>query len=319
MTGLDKNYTNLMRRSGDLVAFCMVCEERNLTKAAERLGISQPSLSKRMKNVEVYLGKPLFQRTSRGLDLTAAAQNLLLEVEPVVRSLSVSLARAMRNKETDRVVVAADFAFASFWLIPRIARIRSDLGITDIQVLSSQTPQLSSAHADLVVYLSEPKNVLETSDCLFRESVSAVCSPSYLAEHGPLHNFDQLDLHTLIHLSNTDGSTPWFDWTTWLLEAYGVTLAPPPGTEVNSYEMVLKLARAGEGLALGWHGLIDDFLDNGELVVASANAMTSKRAYFVSDGTSVSNKSAKVVREWITDQCRRDSEVDDLYRGSVPR
>lgn len=56
--------------------FVSVSEERSLTEAASRLGISQPALSKSMKELEEELGQQLFVRNSRGTALTDAGRVL---------------------------------------------------------------------------------------------------------------------------------------------------------------------------------------------------------------------------------------------------
>ena len=47
-----------------------LAEELNMSRAAERLGITQPALTKRMHELEDRLGLPLFERTNRGVELT---------------------------------------------------------------------------------------------------------------------------------------------------------------------------------------------------------------------------------------------------------
>ena len=50
--------------------FLVVAEEQNITRAAEKLLMAQPPLSRQMKQLEEELGTPLFIRGSRKLELT---------------------------------------------------------------------------------------------------------------------------------------------------------------------------------------------------------------------------------------------------------
>ena len=54
--------------------FCEVARRESVTKVAEELHVSQPSLSKTIKNLEQELGFPIFERTSAGMKLTPARE-----------------------------------------------------------------------------------------------------------------------------------------------------------------------------------------------------------------------------------------------------
>jgi DNA-binding transcriptional LysR family regulator len=76
-----------------LRSFAVVAEVKHLTRAADKLHISQPALSAQIKALEDELEVALFERTSSGMVLTAAGQRLLAEAEKVL-----SAAQALRNE-----------------------------------------------------------------------------------------------------------------------------------------------------------------------------------------------------------------------------
>ena len=64
--------------------FAVVAEEYNLRRAAQRLFMSQPPLSRHMKNLEEYLGVTLFTRHSKGLTLTNEGAKVLQTIQPLL-------------------------------------------------------------------------------------------------------------------------------------------------------------------------------------------------------------------------------------------
>lgn len=67
-----------------LLYFEIVAEERNLTRAAARIGVAQPALGRHMQSIERTLGDAIFSRTTRGLELTARGVGFLHEVKELL-------------------------------------------------------------------------------------------------------------------------------------------------------------------------------------------------------------------------------------------
>ncbi len=67
-----------------LRAFAVVAEENNISRAAQRLFISQPPLTRHIRHLEAQLGVTLFQRHSKGLILTDAGKEVLEMIQPLL-------------------------------------------------------------------------------------------------------------------------------------------------------------------------------------------------------------------------------------------
>src|SRR5512138_3561486 len=78
----------------ELRAFLAVAEELHFGRAAERLGISQPSVSEAIRLLERRIGTRLFERTSRRVTLTPDGAELRLKLAPIVESLDRTLGEA---------------------------------------------------------------------------------------------------------------------------------------------------------------------------------------------------------------------------------
>jgi len=91
-----------------LVYFREVARRLHFRRAAEALAVAQPALSRQIAQLEAVLGTPLFVRSHRRVELTAAGQALAERVEPLLRSLAAVPAelRAVAEGRTGRVQIA---------------------------------------------------------------------------------------------------------------------------------------------------------------------------------------------------------------------
>lgn len=108
--------------------FLAVAEERNFTRAAERLHMAQPPLTRQIQALEEDIGAALFTRTGKGVELTGAGQALLDEVPNLLQL-------AQRAKE--RAVLAGEGQSG-----------RLDIGIFGSGVLDVIPRILARFHAD---------------------------------------------------------------------------------------------------------------------------------------------------------------------------
>jgi DNA-binding transcriptional LysR family regulator len=85
--------------------FAAIAEEGNLTRAAQRLFVSQPALTKQLKHLESHLGVRLFTRSSTGMTLTGAGHALAARVPPVL----VAWDEAVAETRTAALVLRVGF------------------------------------------------------------------------------------------------------------------------------------------------------------------------------------------------------------------
>ena len=68
--------------------FVAVAEEENITKASEKLNISQPAITKQIKNLENQLSIKLFERKSKGVLLTSEGKDLYEKLKNPIEELN---------------------------------------------------------------------------------------------------------------------------------------------------------------------------------------------------------------------------------------
>ena len=119
-----------------LRTFAAVAEEGHLTRAAEKLHLSQPAVSAQIKALEDELGVMLFERGSGGMTLTPAGRHLLPEAEKTVLAAQSlrSEALALHGEVSGRVRLAT-VADPSFLRLPQVlARAVEKFPLLEIEV-----------------------------------------------------------------------------------------------------------------------------------------------------------------------------------------
>ncbi len=81
-------------------AFLLLAEELNISRAARRLQLSQPALTRKLRSLESNLGTQLFLRQSRGLALTATGRELKRNIGPAFETLVSAVAEIKNSKNT---------------------------------------------------------------------------------------------------------------------------------------------------------------------------------------------------------------------------
>ncbi|CAM3469932.1 LysR family transcriptional regulator [Halomonas lysinitropha] len=95
--------------------FCVVAEELNMTSAAERLHMSQPPLSRQIKQLEREVGAELFERGSRGLRLTPTGQFFHQHAIQILEKLDATLESTRRMARSKRVMFGIGFVPSVFY------------------------------------------------------------------------------------------------------------------------------------------------------------------------------------------------------------
>ncbi|MFL4909856.1 LysR family transcriptional regulator [Streptomyces sp. MMS24-I2-30] len=91
----------------ELHYFVTVAKELHFAKAAERLGISQPPLSRAIARLERRVGTALLHRTSRRVELTPAGESFLADAQTILEAIAAAPRRARQAARGDRLIVAA--------------------------------------------------------------------------------------------------------------------------------------------------------------------------------------------------------------------
>jgi DNA-binding transcriptional LysR family regulator len=134
--------------ASNLVALHVLLEERHVTRAARRLGITQSSMSHRLARLRETLEDPLFTRSSDGLLPTPRAESVAVPLRDALRALEAAVAPPRPfDPKTSRYAVSIAMPDLLAPLVPRlVAGLAAEAPFVDVQ-LSPVVPALSTALA----------------------------------------------------------------------------------------------------------------------------------------------------------------------------
>lgn len=286
---------------GSLHVFEAVGRLENLTLAAQELGMTQPAVSYQIKRMEERLGVALFARRARGVEILPEGRILYEAVQSGLLGIDEAIQQIRRRQRAPGLRIATDYGFATFWLMPRVARFRPKHPDIDVRITASSMLQpLDQREADIAILFGERGDFPPDTIQFIREKVVPVCSPAYLEQHGPFSQGKGLGGAALLHLDTLQGDR-WFTWETWL-DAIGEEIDEGNrGLVFNTYNLVIDAAIADQGVALGWSGLIDGAIERKQLVAACDMALTSDKGYWLSFSPDISDISRALIVELLYD------------------
>lgn len=124
--------------------FCEVAKSEHMTKAAEKLHISQPSLSMAMRRLETELGVSLFERKGRNIALNAYGRVFLAKVEPALKLLEDGRQQlaAMAAESDNKISISTPSLYADPTLMERILGLYPKLMISQVHTTDVELERL---------------------------------------------------------------------------------------------------------------------------------------------------------------------------------
>jgi LysR family glycine cleavage system transcriptional activator len=242
-----------------LRAFEAAARHLSFKHAANELSLTPTAISHQIRQLEDHLGVRLFVRTTRRVDLTPAGQGLF----PALRDGFDAMARAVQNVRPDAqprtIVLSTTMAFASRWLLQRLARFAASHPDIALHLHTSDEPvDLQGGAAQLAIRYGPGSYPGLNCVPLLPSRFAPVCAPSL-----DVRGFGQLAQVPLIGFEwfRREAATP--DWPLWFERA---GCAPLPRQLHFSDEVhAIQAAIAGQGVALINLALVADELRTGLL------------------------------------------------------
>lgn len=244
-----------------IIAFEVVARLGSINKAADELNVTASAVSHQVSNLEGFVGRKLFERTSRGLVLTPVGERFRNDVTGAL-ALIASAAHNARSSEGIEVLrIHVSPSFASLWLMPRLRAFLSEHPDLRIQLSASHThSDFSRGEVDLDIRYGAVRWGDLHVETIFEEEMLPLASPDFL-RRAVIRSPEQLLGQPLIF---SDVNV--VQWPRWFA-AHGVPLSP--GTYALRFDrayLVIEAAVQGLGIALESARLAGASLQSGELV-----------------------------------------------------
>ncbi|WP_162628714.1 LysR family transcriptional regulator [Marinobacter bohaiensis] len=294
-----------------LKAFVASARYKSFTDAAKALCLTQSAVSRQVRELEDQLGTPLFKRERRTIELTDSGQRLyetsyvcFSHIAQTVKEITPSPATTSNPKIHLRI--AMTHAFSIFWMANKIGDLRSLFPDIDLSIYATDDINLIDHNQNIDCYInltpSQDNNFVSTA--LFSEKVYPVCSQEYLERHPYISEVENLHKADLLHLKGSMahqgfGWRQWFDFT---LQGADPAEKIDEGTfTASNYELLIKLVRNHQGVALGWHHLVESLLQEGKLVrpVSQFVELGNAVHYFIHRKNNDKQEAILKIKNWL--------------------
>jgi DNA-binding transcriptional LysR family regulator len=237
-----------------LRAFLAVIETGSLSAAAQRIGATQPTLSRHIRELETQLGVTLFRRSAQGLEPTESGLALIEDAQAMGRAADALLLKASGRTESLRgtVRITASVVMSNLILPPIIAALRRDEPLIEIEIVASdQSQNLLRRDADIAIRMFDPTQGALIARKLGETPLGLYGARDYLERRGRPQSVDELPDFDLIGFDRDDTIIRNF-------QARGMAVSRH-SFGVRSDDQVLgwHLLRAGAGLGFAQVKLAD--------------------------------------------------------------
>ena len=248
--------------------FYTVANNGNITKASEELNISQPAISKSIKNLEEQLGGNLFVRTKRGVILTEEGKEFYSYIKQAIEYINNAENKftELVNLETGCIKIGVSATLTKEFLLPYLEKFHEIFPKIDMQIItnisSELLPKLRNGLIDIVILNLVRENYGNDIDIIKCKKINDcfVVNQKYLDLVNKDLSIKDLNKYPLILQTKGSNTREFLDN---FASAYDIVLKP--NMELASYSLVLEFAKIGLGIGYVTKDYIKNELKNNEL------------------------------------------------------
>ncbi len=286
--------------------FYITAKNQNITKAAEELNISQPAISKSIKNLEKQLGGQLFIRTKRGVILTEEGKEFYNYIKQALEYISNAENKftELINLETGYIKIGISPTLTKEFLIPYLEKFHKLYPKINIQIITNLTKELihklKNGLLDIVILNIDNTNYgndIKITKCQ-KINDCFIVNNSYNNLLNKKISMKDLNNYPLILQSKDSNTRSFLDQ---IAKENNVILNP--NIEVASYSLVVEFAKIGLGIGYATKEYIKDEIKNNELQIIDLKEKIPSRYIGIATSTNhLPNFSTKKLIEMIDEK-----------------
>ena len=280
-----------------LPVFEEAARSSSFSRAAETLGMAQPSVSRFISNLEDQLGVTLFNRHHNKVSLTQEGEQFFEATKFGLGHIRMAIENLDNAVTSNILTILCSQGFAHLWMLPRREELMAHLKGYEIYLSTGNPSNHEPRNTDIEIRFGRGDWKNKESHLLFEEVVFPVCSPGFAS----LNNLagQKLNLQSIQNLpllAQDRGENGWMDWQSWFKYFGGSFEFSKDQYLLNNYALALQAAMEGKGIALAWEGLADSHLSNNWLVALDGMKIRTGKGYYLV--FSPTNPVADGLRSW---------------------
>lgn len=246
--------------------FYWAAKTGSLTKAANALYLTQPSVSHAIKQLENSFGITLFYRNSKGVALTQEGTILYsyIEQSQILITLAEEKMAALKNLESGELRIGGSDSLFKHYLLPYLENFHYMYPEIRLHLNHGTTPEVISFLKEGKIDLGVVRMPIVDSQLEVRESIQLkdcfVAGERYAELKNEILTLDQLLQHPVILFSRNSRVRMAI---TELFQSYGYILKPE--IEVGSVDLLIEFARRGLGISYVTREFVSKELEDGSL------------------------------------------------------
>jgi len=259
--------------------------------AAEHLHVTHSAISHQIRQLESWMGKPLFVRSHGRVKLTAHGDRLLLSCQQAFSELRSSC-ETIRTGLLQQIRVSCAPSFLSQWLIPRIASFYQRYPEIEVHFLPlAEIAQLRSEHVDvLILSHGDPPDPDLDATLDSEDEIGPLCAPHFATQ---LRVGEDLVALPLLH-----ADTRRHAWSEWAVQT-GVRGRFNSGKHFETLSLGIQAARSGLGVLMAPRLLVRKELEDGTLIAPLGFVPVERATWMMTKQSRRQDTEIRVFRDWL--------------------